>query len=222
MCYFESHWWPPALNQDGLLYSPDGWSRVYNGEMVYLLYGKMGAWIKPIATAAFNANAITSAIPSRRHSIFLPVVFLSGRCTTIYQIYRLLNVLLLGLTLLFLFLSGRKHVLVAIVGLTLLCIPQVLYIYSYANSDAWGLSVSIFLSIFLLATPIPIGSSRYGVALGVLIGVLLLSKATFWLSLSWAIVLIGSRYVQQQKDEASSLSSKQMRTGLGLFVITVF
>lgn len=30
-------------------------------------------------------------------------------------------------------------------GLTLLCLPQVLYVYSYANSDAWGLSLSLAL-----------------------------------------------------------------------------
>ena len=41
--YFETNWWPPDLNADGLIYSPAGWSRVYTGELVYLVYGKIGA-----------------------------------------------------------------------------------------------------------------------------------------------------------------------------------
>ena len=44
--YFENHWWPPDLNSDDLVYSPYGNSRVYSGEIVYLVYGKLTALAK--------------------------------------------------------------------------------------------------------------------------------------------------------------------------------
>ena len=40
-CYFQNHVWPPPPNLASLRYSPDGMSRVYNGEIVYWLWGAL-------------------------------------------------------------------------------------------------------------------------------------------------------------------------------------
>lgn len=221
MCYFESHWWPPPLNYDDLLYSPDGWSRVYNGESVYLFYGKLGTLIKPIVIGIFKTLPSTP-VPDYAYKTFLPITSVAPRCVTLYQIYRILNVILLLITLLVLFLRAYRDIWVLVVGLLLLCIPQVLYIYAYANSDAWGLSISIFLFVFILTTKTKIRSKRYGITLGILIGLLLLCKETFWLSLSWAIILIGIQYFQQRIHSTSLLSFKQEIKNFIAFAITLF
>ncbi|MCJ7703011.1 MAG: hypothetical protein MUO62_15625, partial [Anaerolineales bacterium] len=39
--FYEENWWPPEINSDELVYSPYGFSRVYSGEIVYLIYGKI-------------------------------------------------------------------------------------------------------------------------------------------------------------------------------------
>jgi len=134
----------------------------------------------------------------------------------------MLNVGLFLITLLVIFLRGRRDALGIVFGLILLCIPQVLYIYAYANSDAWGLSISIFLFIFLLTTKAKIGSQRYAIVLALLVGLLLLSKESFWVSLSWGGVLVGAQYFQQQKQNALKLSFGQMTTSLVIFFIIVF
>jgi hypothetical protein len=221
MCYFESHSWPPSLNHDGLLYSPDGWSRVYNGELVYLIYGRAGTWIRPLAEAIQNTYATPPLTEPQPYHVLLPMIFSPPHCATLYQIYRLLNVLLLIVTLVSVFLGGRRNVLVTVVGLTMLCLPQVLYIYAYANSDAWGLSASIFLFVFLLTTKAEIGSNRYGIMLGVIIGLLILSKETFWLSMSWAVALIGTKYIQRRKYVGYSPSLKRLGGFFGVVALTV-
>jgi len=119
------------------------------------------------------------------------------------------------------FLKGRRNAWVLACGLILLCIPQILYIYAYANSDAWGLSVSVVFFVFLLTTKTQINSPRYAILLGFFVGLLLLSKETFWLSLPWAGVLVGTQYFQQRRQNVLRLSFKQIAILGGIFIITV-
>ncbi len=227
MQYFESHWWPPPLNSDGLLYSPDGWSRVYNGELVYLIYGKVAATLNSLIPKILGTEICDKsiAVPSddlSPYHVFMPVIFLSKSSVRQYRIYRILNVLLLNITLLSVFVCKPRNVWARILGLTLLCVPQVIYIYSYANSDAWGLSISIFFFLFILTAKIETGSIRYAITSGVLVGLLLLSKETFWLSLSWGSVLAGAKYFEKTKNNASKLSFNQGVIFFAVFAIIVF
>ncbi len=47
-CYYETHWWPPDLNADGLRYSPWGMSRLHEEEIVYVIFGKLSAILRPL------------------------------------------------------------------------------------------------------------------------------------------------------------------------------
>lgn len=148
ICYFESRWWPPSLNSDEILYSPYGWSRLYTGEVVYLLYGKIRVLIKPIVSRVLTATSPTLLLQQISFQIFLPVIFREPPCVMAYQVYRIVNVGLFLFTLLIVFFRGRTEPQWVAFGLLLLCVPQVLYIYAYVNSDAWGFQ-SVYSCLFL-------------------------------------------------------------------------
>lgn len=112
--YFSSHWLRPPIDSDQLIYSFNGVSRVYNGEIVYFLYGRIGWIVKYFSP---NANP--------------------------YHIYRFCNVALLLITLSLLVFYEAQWFSSWLLALFLICIPQVIYVYSYANSDAFGVSMSI-------------------------------------------------------------------------------
>lgn len=196
--YFDNHWWPPDLGFDGLIYSPDGWSRVYNGEIVYIIYGKLGKMIQIFWKPEEGP----------------------------YLIYRLINVILFLLTLVALFFVRCRCVDPALVGLTFICIPQVHYIYAYANSDAWGLSVGVFL--FLLAAIMTDGLvqswswGKFGL-LGGLTGLILASKTPYLLSLLLPYSLITMRVVHAvQQGEVSPIQWLGRRLiVVGLVVVTI-
>ena len=193
-CYFEQHWWPPALNSNGLLYSPDGWSRVYNGEVVYFLYGKLGTLIRSFGNRVghLHIEFVKQTIDYQGNLLYLPLILTlkTDQCVSALHIYRLLNSFLLLLTLSLLFLVGRQHRLATWIGMLMLCTPQVIYIYSYANSDAWGLSSAVFLFLFALTQRNLLTSYPKLLALGGLTGLLLLSKEPFWISLLFSYSII--------------------------------
>lgn len=114
--YFGAHWLRPALGSDQVQYSINGISRVYNGEIVYLLYGKLGY------------------LPRRIWPKVEP-----------YYIYRSCNVALLLVTLTLLAVARCKWFAPWLLAVFLFCIPQVIYLYSYANSDAFGITASVLL-----------------------------------------------------------------------------
>jgi uncharacterized membrane protein len=191
--YFENHWWPPDYGSDAVVYSGYGWSRVYTGELVYCIYGKIGK---------------------------LAAVF-SGTKAADYRVYRMLNVGLLALTLLLLFFGfSGGSINPGIIGAMILCIPQVLYIYSYANSDAWGISLSIFLFVLTLkVVSKPIINSvswKYVILFGVLSGLLLASKTPYVLALILPLILLSVRIVSDLKRGAKS---NAMRIGGRILVI---
>ena len=166
--YFENHWWPPDYGDDSVIYSCYGWSRVYTGEIVYLIYGKLSAIVNLV-------------MPETKPC---------------YLRYRFFNVGLLYLTLLVLF-TAPGWFRPAIIGATMLSIPQVLYLYSYTNSDAWGISISLFLFVVVMnVTSKPLKDSfTWGrvVLTGLLTGMLLTSKTPFILALILPSILMGIR-----------------------------
>jgi hypothetical protein len=166
--YFEEHWWPPDLGSSDVIYSPQGWSRVYTGEIVYLIVGKL----------------------SRGVQLF----WAPGKWG--FLVYRLSNVGLFLLTLGALFFTQCKWVSPQLIGLTLLCIPQVHYVYAYANSDAWGLSMGVFLFLLvavMLDRPASSWSSKHFISLGTLTGLVLVSKKPYLFTLMLPYFLLGTR-----------------------------
>lgn len=113
--YFSENLWPPDLNADGIVYSHYGWSRVYTGQIAYWVVGRLYAGIGEPLGLELLAFCRWS------------------------------NVVLLGLVLAVLLVGAntrwRLWVLAAFLG----AVPQVVYLFSYANSDAWGVAAAILL-----------------------------------------------------------------------------
>jgi hypothetical protein len=169
--YFEQHWWPPNLGSNEVIYSPQGWSRVYTGEIVYLIFGKL----------------------SRAIQFFWKL----GKWR--FLAYRLSNVGLFLLTLGALFFTRCKWVNIQLIGLVFLGIPQVHYIYAYANSDAWGLSMGVFLFL-VVAVMLDKSISSWGwthfIYLGALTGLVFVSKKPYLFSLILPYSLLVGRLWQ--------------------------
>ena len=206
-CYFEAHAWLPPLNLNGLNYGPEGASRVYESEIVYWVFGRSAAgvdWVRGLG-AAPPAPAPAPPASNLSPRQFLPMAIsaaiiigpeqaqcIAGR----YFDFRLFNTALLIITLVILFGVGVKHAWAAAIGMALVCLPQVVYIYGYANSDGWALSFAIFLLVFAMAERHPLRSLRTGALLGLLTGIVLLSKQSVWPALPFAYALVGYRAVQ--------------------------
>ena len=97
---------------------------------------------------------------------------------TNYLFYRILQVILWSTTLGVIF--RQKDIKLIAIGYVLICIPQIPYLYAYINSDAWALSINLFLFIWV-ARPKPIEqwSITDWVILGILTGFLLTVKKNF-------------------------------------------
>jgi hypothetical protein len=206
--YFETHWWPPDLDSDAVSYSVSGWSRVYTSEVVYIIYGKLGAFISaidpPIRTLLLALHRDEQVELHGEDRIYLPLVTRVVGYKVV--LYRLLNVALYLITLLITFSVGRRHFWINSIGLVLICLPQVTYVYSYANSDAWGLSLSLFL-FYAVVTASNLRSMTLGrvLVLGVLTGLLLLSKQSFWISLFFSYAPMAYRAVMALYTEGVSV-----------------
>lgn len=172
--YYAEHWLPPPLNADGLVYGPDGWSRVHNGELVYWCYGRAVALLRLIAGAIDGLAGTTLAA-----SLHLPYNPLA----------RLLNIALFGVTLAVLAAAARRQPLALAMGLLLVSVPQIVYLYAYSNSDAWGLSWVVFGAVFAIRPGPLLGRPRDAALLGLLLAMILLSKEPFWLGLPFLAAL---------------------------------
>jgi hypothetical protein len=183
-CYFENHLWPPNLNSDGLMYSGYGWSRVYDQELVYMIYGKSARLARSIM------DSHSWLIPSNP-SVDSPTTLLESaspshcqqNAAALAQDYRLFNILLYLITLSVLFYMGWQNPWPLLIALLMICIPQVAYLYAYANSDAWGSHEHFLVSVRLKAGDRLFNSWLNMVGLAGLTGMVLLSKETAWLSL---------------------------------------
>jgi hypothetical protein len=165
MIWFYGHPGVPALDTDGLLYSPDGWSRVWNGELVYLLVGRTAAlWHHlsgiqppPVVTRLFNTALL--------FPLLIPLLW--GRS-------RLFNLPAMGA-----FLAG---------------VPQLLYLFGYTNSDAWTILVSTLLFVTALHS-LEGGWRVDWPLVGALSAMVLMAKTNAWfvLPVAWAMFWLGWR-----------------------------
>jgi hypothetical protein len=226
VCYYESHWWPPEVNSDGIVYSGYGWSRLYDGELVYLLYGKL---IRFKDTIQYRLSSSVFEFPeiedTEGHVLYLPAAFKEDDCgliITTYPKYRPLNVWLYLFTLLILMAVGRKHPWPFLIAILLLSMPQVSYIYSYVNSDAWGLSMSVFLFSFVLVRRKRLLNSWPDLlVLSVLTTLVILSKKTFWLAIPYAYLLFGLGLIEDWKVRSANLIKVSLFRLLFLFLLTL-
>lgn len=189
-CYFESHWLPPPPNADGIYYAPQGLSRVYYGEVVYIVYGRITALVRPwLDPLMQQVQTLRQPTGGYEHAAFLPLIAEFARCQHAFRVYRVLNVLLYAVTLGVLLWVGRRNPISLALALLLVATPQALYVYAYANSDAWGLSGGIFLFLFAYTCCHAQGLTRANIiGLGGLTGLVLLSKEPFWLLIPLAYV----------------------------------
>lgn len=164
--YFAAHAWPPDLNSSALVYDSYGTSKVYAREIVYALLGRLGRLFEGALGAAHPVLA-----------------------------YRLLSVVLLPFALAALLRVRSRIVTPGAFALVLAAVPQVLYVFGYANSDAWAVFLSVLLFAQALrlaeaAAPWPLGQTAL---LGVLTGLLLASKDNFLFALALPAVLVAPR-----------------------------
>src|SRR5205823_1499188 len=100
---------------------------------------------------------------------------------------------LLTITLLVILYSRRTWVTPIYLALTLIAVPQAMYIYCYANSDAWALSWSIFLFLQTAAlVAVPPFAWRWWRVAGWMFTflMLLLSKSDFYASFLLPVILM--------------------------------
>jgi hypothetical protein len=165
MVWFYGHAGVPALDTDGLHYSPDGWSRVWNGEFVYLLVGR--------------AAALWHHLTGIQPPLVAP---------------RLFNTALL-LPLLVPLLWGRSRLFnLPAVGALMAGVPQIVYVFGYANSDAWA----ILLSMLLLLSALHCFEGTWPVdwpLVGALSALVLMAKSNAWFVLpaAWTMFWLGWR-----------------------------
>jgi hypothetical protein len=203
--YFEDHWWPPDVNSDDLVYSPYGASRVYSGETVYLIYGKIIHLVKNLGLLQqFDRpyNVLETPYAVCKEGV----------------VYGSLNSILFLVTLSILFYKGLNDPIPAGLGLLMTVIPQVTYLYSYSNSDAWGLSLSIFLFLFYLYNQDTWYQSIWkACVLGILTGLLITSKKSFWISIIFVYALILIDIVGEIKKQ--NFLNRKFVLSLGLVIL---
>lgn len=114
--------------------------------------------------------------------------------TNHYLVYRFLNIFLFILTLSILFFAPYTTIQTLPIALAFLCIPQISYIYSYANYDGWALSLTVFLFVWaLLVTQkkTRLWSWPQTILLGVLTGLLFASRQPDILGLVLPSIILG-------------------------------
>jgi hypothetical protein len=228
-CYFENHWWYPDIGANGLRYGPFGDARAVNPEIVYWLFGRTGAVIKPFTSwivHELGKNQGNQSLISGRYKTYFPVISSGDYCRTIPLIYRFQNIALLLFTLITLFWIGSKYRMAFITGVMLICIPQLVYVYSYANADAWGISFSVLITMYVLVQPQPFSSLKKSIVMALLVGAVLLSKQNYWLSLIVPICNMGydffkSLFSNKTSNSWRSIHWKNLLVFLGLLVILV-
>ena len=191
-CYFEQSLWPPDLNTDGLVYNFSGWNRAYTAELIYPLFARLSGPMEAVMSAATSLGVLPAELVwSEPEELPVWSGIFPPECARRFMIYRFINIGLLLGTLSCLFWWGRKQPWLTLLGLTMLSIPQVIYLYSYANNDAWALSLGTLLFAFALTQRHLLSSWRKQVVFGLLLGVMLLSKPSLWAVLpfvAWPIL----------------------------------
>lgn len=179
--YYEGNWLPPAVGDLRTLdsYSIYGMSYLNEWDVVYALAGKFAALARPLV---HNES----------------------------YVYQLFN---LSLFAILVFLAWRKKEAMLLFSL-LVVSAQIWYVFSYFNADAFPLFLSI-LAAYELASPRSAFNDqsrslviRY-LRLGVYLGLLVLSKKTFWMFVVFGTLVqqywkLGGRNALRSMDGSSA------------------
>ncbi len=207
--YYEDHWLPAKAGSPGIYYSLYGVSRIMTGELVYPLYGKIGRLLRPIfppetrsysdlLLPTINKFAFPSTLPFSGPTGGVDLVYYQQRMDFLQRqtgapnvrLYRTLNLLLLGFTL---WAASRLRFdwPPREMFLALLTLPSVVYIYGYANSDAFALSVSVLTVLYVFHIHAAGGlTRRRALGFGLLLGLIWASKMNFWLTGFYALGML--------------------------------
>lgn len=202
--YFETHWWPADLGSEEVFHGPFGRSRIYEGEIAYLIFAKLSPLIR----------------------VFIPNKSAAPKNAVDYYTYRMMNVLLLLGTLSVLFFTGSKWHIGKIIGMFMLIVPQVPYLYSYANTDAWSLSVAIFTLLIVLRyteQPIAVWNWRQFMLLGVFWGLGIAAKVNYYITLALpGMLLLQTMWSALQADGLAFIKKVMPRIVLMVGIALVF
>ena len=157
--YFQRHAWPPPPGSDAVWYSAYGWSRVYSGEWIYWAIGRLSAAAAGVDPAAASLRAA-----------------------------RLLNALSLVALLAPLLFGRSRFFRLDLCGVFLASIPQVVYVASYLDDDAWTMATAA--ALLRVALGVYERDGRGGWApFGLLLGLALGAKRNAWVIVPFALAL---------------------------------
>jgi len=155
--YFQQHAAPPPLGSDEVWYTAYGTSRVFNGEWSYWLLGRLSAAAAEVLPAAGEPRAL-----------------------------RLWSVAALAATLAPLLYWPSRRFRLDLVALFVASVPQVLYVGSYVNGDAWTIAAATWvlrLGLAIWEQP----EATLGLPFGVAIGLALGTKPNGWILMPFAL-----------------------------------
>ncbi len=190
--YFANHWLPPAVDDPAVIKTLSGYgvSYLFRTEIVYFLAGK---------TAVLLSELI--------HESYLGL--------------RLFNVFLFGL-LMTVAIRRTQEPLLFVLGLV--ATPQVWYIFSYFNGDAFPLFLALLIAVQVMYSNTI--SSRYfdsptlrdrisgGVLLGILLGLMLLSKQNYHIYLAFIALILVLRLFFESRSGSAGRWPLQMKKGI--------
>jgi uncharacterized membrane protein len=107
-------------------------------------------------------------------------------------------------------------------ALLILAIPQAVYIYGYANSDAWGLSLSaVMLVTALVYHDRDRLTWREALWWGLLTGLMFLSKRTFWLTIGITYLILAHKAYWLWQSDRTQVTTL-LRKWLPIVVVLAF
>jgi hypothetical protein len=154
--YFQNHAWPPPLGADEVVYTAYGTSRAFNGEWSYWLLGRLSAAAASIVPAATEPFALRLWSVAALAALLAPLLYWPS------ALFRL-----------------------DLVAVFLVTVPQLLYVCSYVNGDAWTIAAATWLlrvGLAIFERPEESLGVRFGVAVGLCLG----TKPNAWVVVPFA------------------------------------
>ena len=234
--YYETHWWPPEIGSSDVLYSAFGYSRVFTGEIGFLIYGK-AAWLVqtviPLPQQSYKElllPTVTEYVNVSPDSPYPPdyayydriLAFLDAHPVgPAYRLYRFFNVALLLVTIVVLLRTKLRNFNLTILALGFLTLPNSYYLYSYATTHAIGVSLTLFLFIFvlkILEADLETVPWWKFVLLGLLAGLLMQMRKNHMAGLVFPFLLLIVEYLYALRNKRLRFSTASKQAGVTILV----
>lgn len=195
--YYINHWFPPEIGEPSVrhTYSVYGSSYLNYYWIEYLLIGKFAGLLSP----ALIENPVVAA--------------------------RLFNVLLFSLLIVVFFHRSHKNTQELVALCAVLITPQVWYIFAYVNNDAFPLCLSLLVisEITYLQSPfnkflLDTKNLSGGFLLGLLLGLLLISKQNYYI---FILFIGGLFFLRSVNVKASKISIDKTLLWKYIFVFSI-